>query len=49
MEHMGVTKALRDVILMSEYENLRYTQSIEQRVIGAFEMRCGSLESVTEE
>lgn len=27
MKHMGVTKALRDVILMPEYKDLRYTQS----------------------
>lgn len=48
MEHMGVIKALCEVILMPEYEDLRYTQSAKQQVIGAFEIRCGSLESVIE-
>lgn len=48
MEHMGVTKALRNAILIPEFEDLRYTQSAKHWVIDAFEMRFGSLESLTE-
>lgn len=48
MEHMGVTKALRDAILIPEFEDLRYTQSAKHWVIDAFEMRFGALESIAE-
>lgn len=46
MKHMGVTKTLRDAILIPEFEDLRYTQSAKHWVIDAFEMRFGSLESI---
>ena len=48
MENMGVAKALRDAILMPEFDDLRYTQSAKYWVTDAFEMRFGSLESLTE-
>lgn len=48
MKHMGVTKTLRDAILIPEFEDLRYTQSAKHWVIDAFEMRFGSLESIPE-
>lgn len=46
MEHMGVTKDLRDAILIPEYEDLRYTRSAKHWVIDTFKMRFGSLESI---
>lgn len=49
MENMGVTKALREAILMPAYEDLRYTQSAKYWVIDTFEMRFGSLEILAEE
>lgn len=48
MEHMGVTKDLRDAILIPEFEDLRYTQSAKHWVIDTFEMCFGSLESIAE-
>lgn len=48
MEHMGITKACRDAILMPEYEDLRYTQSAKYWVIDTFEMRFGSREILSE-
>lgn len=48
MERMGVTKALRDAILIPEFEDLRFTQSAKHWVVDAFEMGLGSLQSMTE-
>lgn len=48
MKHMGVTKPLRDAILIPEFEDLRCTESAKYWVMDAFEMRLGSLECLTE-